>query len=211
MTFDPEDCVKLLVAVLVGGLIGAEREFRDKAAGFRTLIFICTGSTLFTIISHKLGGPGDPARIAAQIVTGVGFLGAGVIMRDGSRVMGLTTASAVWLTAALGMGVGAGAYAFIAVATAVALVVLWAFPSVEAWIDNLSEERTYEVICTSDPATFERLGGYFTACGLRVRGRRQVKAGERLTCTWQARGAPPCHERLMKLLLTDPDVKEVRF
>lgn len=206
-----EDVIKLLAAVAIGGLIGAEREFRDKAAGFRTLIFICAGAALFTIFADKLGGVGDRARIAGQIVTGVGFLGAGVILRDGGRVMGLTTASAVWLTAALGMGIGAGQYLFTAAATAVVLVVLWLFPSLEAWIDNFREERTYEVVCTIQPEKFERLEVLFRECGLRVRNRRQVKAGERMTCTWQARGAPECHERLVKLLLTDPEVQEFRF
>jgi len=77
MTMILEDVIKLLLAILIGGLIGAEREFRDKAAGFRTIIFICVGATLFTLFSLKLGGDEDPVRIAANIVSGVGFLGAG--------------------------------------------------------------------------------------------------------------------------------------
>ena len=106
---DPDILIKLAAAVLVGGLIGAEREFRDKAAGFRTIIFIALGSTLFTVFSSLLAGQeNDPARIAANIVTGIGFLGAGAIMRDGGRVAGLTTAATIWLTAALGMGIGSG-------------------------------------------------------------------------------------------------------
>ena len=77
----PEDVLKILLAVLIGGLIGAEREYRDKAAGFRTIILICVGATLFTILSFRLGGDGDPTRIAANIVSGVGFLGVGAILR----------------------------------------------------------------------------------------------------------------------------------
>lgn len=76
MPFQPEDLLKLFLALLAGGLIGSEREYRDKAAGFRTLIFICTGATLFTILSYAMSTTGDPNRIAASIVTGVGFLGA---------------------------------------------------------------------------------------------------------------------------------------
>ncbi|HQN43268.1 MAG TPA: MgtC/SapB family protein, partial [Anaerolineaceae bacterium] len=97
MYLQPEDLLKIVLAVLVGGLIGIEREYRDKAAGFRTLIFICVGAALFTILSVRLAGDKDPTRIAASIVTGVGFLGAGVILRDGGRVIGLTTAAAIWL------------------------------------------------------------------------------------------------------------------
>ena len=80
MTFDATDMLKIVLAVFFGGLIGLEREFRDKAAGFRTLIFICLGATLFTILSSQLAGDKDPTRIAASIVSGVGFLGAGVIL-----------------------------------------------------------------------------------------------------------------------------------
>ncbi|MCA9911144.1 MAG: MgtC/SapB family protein, partial [Anaerolineae bacterium] len=71
----PDDLIKLLAAILVGGIIGAEREFRDKAAGFRTLILICVGSTLFTLFSFRMNAEGDPTRMAANIVTGIGFLG----------------------------------------------------------------------------------------------------------------------------------------
>jgi putative Mg2+ transporter-C (MgtC) family protein len=76
-----KDVIKLLVAILIGGLIGAEREFRDKAAGFRTIIFICVGAALFTMYSIKIGGGEDPVRIAANVVSGVGFLGAGYYVR----------------------------------------------------------------------------------------------------------------------------------
>ncbi|MCJ7512079.1 MAG: MgtC/SapB family protein [Anaerolineales bacterium] len=98
----PEDLLKLGLAVMAGGLIGIEREYRDKAAGLRTLIFICLGAALFTILSSRLAGDNDPTRIAAGIVAGVGFLGAGVILREGGRVVGLTTAAAIWHTTALG-------------------------------------------------------------------------------------------------------------
>ncbi len=113
MTLLWEDVARLLFAVLVGGLIGAEREYRDKVAGFRTIIFICLGATLFTLFSVKLGGAGDPARIAANIVSGVGFLGAGAILRSGERVTGLTTAASIWTTAAIGLAAGRGCKVYI--------------------------------------------------------------------------------------------------
>lgn len=96
-----EDLIKLGVAILVGGIIGAEREFRDKAAGFRTLILITVGSTLFTIFSLRMDPGFAQTRIAANIVTGIGFLGAGAIIREHGRVGGLTTAATIWLSAAL--------------------------------------------------------------------------------------------------------------
>ena len=118
----------MLVAILIGGLIGAEREFHDKAAGFRTITFICLGSTLFTILSLELGGVRDPVRIAASIVTGIGFIGAGVILRDGGRIVGLTTASTIWIAAALGMGIGSGYFLLAGIATGLILIGLWGFP-----------------------------------------------------------------------------------
>ena len=132
-----EDLLKILLALAVGAAVGFERELHHKSAGLRTLIFICLGSTLFTILSGRLAGSGDDfTRIASGIVTGVGFLGAGVILHDGGHIKGLTTAAAIWLVAALGMGIGAGQYALVGAVTVVTLLVLWLFPRVEAWIDR---------------------------------------------------------------------------
>src|ERR1700730_3277484 len=103
----PHDIIiKLLLAVVIGGVIGAEREYRSKSAGFRTLTLICLGSTIFTIFSQIIGagagpGTGNPDRIASNIVTGIGFVGAGVIFKgdnSGSKVSGITTAAMIWVT-----------------------------------------------------------------------------------------------------------------
>ncbi|MGH2677187.1 MAG: MgtC/SapB family protein, partial [Actinomycetota bacterium] len=117
MAFDVELALRLLGAALLGGVIGLEREVRDQPAGFRTHMLVALGSCLFTLISAYgfgafQGDPGvpyDPTRIAAQIVTGIGFLGAGAIIRSGMSVRGLTTAASLWVVAAIGMAVGAGA------------------------------------------------------------------------------------------------------
>lgn len=203
-----EDIVKLLLAILIGGLIGAEREFRDKAAGFRTIIFICVGATLFTLFSLKLGGDQDPVRIAASIVSGVGFLGAGAILRDTGRVMGLTTASTIWLAAALGMGIGGGQYFVSGVAAGVILIVLWVFPRIEAWIDNVRDARTYEVVCSIDLEKLAQLEALFLKCGLRVRNCKHIKSADKMICTWEACGSPKGHEQLVKQLFSLDEVKE---
>ena len=210
MTLLPVDIVKILLAILVGGLIGAEREFRDKAAGFRTIIFICVGATLFTIFSIKIGGDMDPVRIAANIVSGVGFLGAGAILRDGGRVVGLTTASTIWLAAALGMGIGGGYFIFVSAATGVILIVLWVFPRIEGWIDNTRETRTYQTISPISREEFTRLEDMFRQCGLRVKCRKH-KRGDEMICMWEASGSPKNHERLVEMLFDDADVKEFQF
>ena len=211
MILPPEEILKLLMAVLVGGLIGAEREFRDKAAGFRTIIFICVGASLFTMFSSKLAGDGDPARIAAQIVTGVGFLGAGAILRDaGGKVVGLTTASTIWLAAALGMGIGGGQLILSGTATAVVLFVLWAFPRAEGWIDNVRDIRTYEVLCALNPQTPKEIEALIAKCGLRLDHRKQAKSAEGLVCTWDVAGSPKRHEHLVENLIAHPEVKAFR-
>lgn len=207
----PEDVLKLVVAMLLGGLIGAEREFRDKAAGFRTIIFISVGATAFTVFSQKLGGIDDPVRIAANVVTGIGFLGAGAILREGSRIRGLTTAATIWLAAALGMGVGGGYYLLAGAITAAALLVLWLLPAVEERIDRARETRVYEVECALKPAKFRELEQMFRNAGLRVKSHKQIKSGQRMVCVWEAYGALEKHERAMTALFDDGEVAEFRF
>jgi len=146
MTNISEIVIKLLIAILVGGLIGAEREFHEKAAGFRTIIFICLGSTLFTILSLELGGASDPVRITASIVTGIGVIGAGVILRNEGHIVGLTTASTVWIAAALGMGIGSGYFLLAGIATGLILIGLWVFPMFDRLIHMTREARTYHII-----------------------------------------------------------------
>lgn len=211
MLFQPEDLLKLLLAVLAGGLIGSEREYRDKAAGFRTLIFICVGATLFTILSYAMATAGDPNRIAAGIVTGVGFLGAGVIMRDKGRVIGLTTAATIWLTAAIGMALGGGEYLLATSAVAVTMAVLWLFPKAEHWIDNIREDRTYQVTCILQPDKFNQLEDMFRASGLTIRTHQQTKSGEHMHCTWSASGSLQAHDQVMSRLFADDEVKEFHF
>ncbi len=207
----PEAIFRLLVAIFVGGLVGAEREFRDKAAGFRTIIFICTGACLFTMFSLNLGGTEDPIRIAASIVSGVGFLGAGAIMRGAGQVMGLTTAATIWLAAALGMGIGGGYYVMIGVATALILMVLWIFPRIEKVIDNIQDARSYEMVCTMEPDIRDELNVLFADSGLNVRSRRQMKADGNAIFIWYAKGAPDSHDRVTEKLLAHSDVKEFKF
>jgi putative Mg2+ transporter-C (MgtC) family protein len=104
---------KVLLSILCGGFIGLERELKHKPAGLRTNILICLGSALFTMLSVLMsnsmpGEPGDPTRVAAQIVSGIGFIGGGMILQSGGSISGLTSAATVWVVAAIGMGIGLG-------------------------------------------------------------------------------------------------------
>ncbi|MBI5813995.1 MAG: MgtC/SapB family protein [Nitrospinae bacterium] len=120
-----EAVLKLLISALFGAFIGIERQIRGRQAGFRTQLLVCFGSCLFTIISIRAyeiyGTVTDPGRIAAQIITGIGFLGAGAILKTGNLVRGLTTAASLWVVSAVGMAVGFGEYLLAAVATAIAI------------------------------------------------------------------------------------------
>ena len=116
--------LRLVVALVLGALIGLERERRGHAAGFRTMAMVSVGSCLFTLVGAELfgGDRTDPTRIAAQVVTGIGFLGAGAILREQGTIRGLTTAATIWVVAAIGMAAGFGAYVLAAGCTALVLV-----------------------------------------------------------------------------------------
>lgn len=127
---------RLLLATMLGGAIGWERQQAHKPAGLRTNILICVGATLLTDLSvnaaRQAVGPADPGRIAAQIVTGMGFLGAGTILQSKGNVVGLTTAATLWVVAAIGMAVGFGAAIEATGTTVLVLLVLIPLRSVEA-------------------------------------------------------------------------------
>lgn len=141
---------KLLVALLCGGLIGLERELKSKAAGIKTNMLICVGATLYTAISiimssseAGVGIKGDPARIAAQIVSGIGFLGGGAILQSKENIVGLTTAATIWLVAALGVWIGMGQ---LAVAFCVTLLIVLVLVSVTLFENHfLGRKRFFRV------------------------------------------------------------------
>jgi putative Mg2+ transporter-C (MgtC) family protein len=130
-----ESLLRLALAAVLGGLIGVERELREREAGLRTHLLVALGSALFTIVGaygfHDFLNSGasvvrvDPTRIAAQIVTGIGFLGAGAIIRQGLSVRGLTTAATLWVVAAVGLAAGAGYYSVAVITTALVLIALY--------------------------------------------------------------------------------------
>lgn len=145
-----ELALRLVVAAALSGAIGAERELRERVAGLRTHMLVGVGACLFTLVSayawgdfvfdRTRGTAFDPTRIAAQIVTGIGFLGAGAILRQGLSVRGLTTAAGLWVAAAIGMAAGAGFYVPAVITTAIVLVGLGPFRWVETTLNRLGGE-----------------------------------------------------------------------
>ncbi len=140
--------IKIFLALVLGGVLGLERQYHDKPAGFATNCLICLGAMLFTVLSEFAGTQGsDPGRIAAQIVTGVGFIGAGAILRDGNKISGLTTAAGVWLVAAIGMAVGYGQYFWAALCAAGILLVQLAVRKTLKLVEFVKRYDTFYLTC----------------------------------------------------------------
>jgi putative Mg2+ transporter-C (MgtC) family protein len=144
-----EGLIRLCLAAVLAGAIGIERELREQEAGLRTHMLVCVGATMFMIVgvyawsdyqlSNDIGVVVDPSRVASYVVSGIGFLGAGAIIRHGINVRGLTTAASLWVVAAIGVAVGAGMYGFAVATTALVLLALWPLAAVKR---TLAEKRT---------------------------------------------------------------------
>lgn len=143
MLSDIELIERLLLAAALGGVLGFEREWRQKNAGLKTNTLIAMGSALFTLMSIDLSASagGDATRVASQIVTGIGFLGAGAIIRTQDGIRGLTTAAMIWVNAAIGVAVGGGEYRLAVIATGVALLVLTLMAPLEKFMDRRLKNR----------------------------------------------------------------------
>lgn len=147
----PVFLLRCFVAALCGGLIGIERERKNKPAGFRTNILICLGSAIYMAVGLLIPGANtDPARIAAQVVTGIGFLGAGCIIQSGNNVRGLTSAATIWVVAAIGIVVGAGFPILALIATVIVIVTLAMLRRVERRFIGQDEPDEYSSEVNSD-------------------------------------------------------------
>jgi putative Mg2+ transporter-C (MgtC) family protein len=144
------ELLKLTLSVVAGSVLGLEREIRGKSAGFRTLALICLGATIFTICSYLLGITDNRDRIAANIITGIGFIGAGVIFRTNSTISGITTASSIWTAAGIGMLIGIGDFILAGIALVFALFILYILDFIQYWIDYKFEHRNYKVTFKND-------------------------------------------------------------
>jgi putative Mg2+ transporter-C (MgtC) family protein len=209
----PQEIVwKLILAIIVGGAIGAEREYRSKSAGFRTLTLICVGATIFTIFSQIIGGTGNPDRIASNIVTGIGFVGAGVIFKGDSKVNGITTAAMIWVTAALGVAIGAGYSLVASIAAFLILLVLFVFSLLEGWIDRINQIKNYTIVCNFENETLHRYEDLFRVHHLKFRRSRQTKsASNDITGEWLVQGSEKNHRHCIHVILRDPTVKAFEF
>ena len=148
MEIHQSDFITMLVSVLCGSLLGVEREYQNKSAGLRTIVLICLGSTVFTMISQRIGGSDD--RVAANIITGIGFIGAGVIFKENFNVKGLTTAAVIWISAAIGMVIGVEEYNMAFLLSLIVLIVLSGFAKLEFLLDFINHKKTYRITFIDD-------------------------------------------------------------
>lgn len=206
----PVELYQLLVALAIGAIIGAEREYRSKSAGLRTMIMVSLSSCLFTILSLKIGVDSQD-RIAANILTGLGFLGAGVIFKDENRISGITTATTIWMTAALGMAVGAGYFLVSAFATAIVLIVLICLIYIQEWIEERNQARTYRIVCEFQQKTLTHYETLFRTYDMKVIRSVQFKTAERMSGRWILIGSAENHHQLTQYLLSDPNIQELNF
>jgi len=170
-----EEAAQVSVAFVIGAVIGLEREFRSKPAGFRTMILICVGSCLYTILSKEIGN-GSTDRIASNIVTGIGFIGAGVIFKEGLTVNGLTTAALIWITAALGMAIGYNNYPMAIVVSAMVLIALFVLEPVQRFINRFHKVKDYKIITNALGNNFKQeLENFFTVNDMDFRCMKTVK------------------------------------
>ncbi|MGN6478030.1 MAG: MgtC/SapB family protein [Flavipsychrobacter sp.] len=211
MSMNYEMLIQFLMAAIWGGLVGLEREYRSKAAGFRTMIMISIGSCFFTMMSILIGGSGNPDRIASNIVTGIGFLGAGVIFRGETRVNGITTAATIWAVAAVGMGIGAGYYFYSAIASVFILIVLAILPRIERRVDNFNQYRTYKIQCTYSTEVKAHFESILRASHLKYILVNELKEGNRLSITWQVNGHVKDHHQLTDVFMNDALAEKVEY
>ncbi len=166
-----EVLIRLLLAILAGGLIGYQREIADRPAGLRTHTLVALGAALMTIISiYPFIGMerADPSRIAATIVVGIGFIGAGAIIRQGSTVKGLTTAASLWTVAGIGLALGAGSYFAGILVTILVLIILIGLKQFEVRLIGLHEFLTLHVRCVNDPVLISRISSVLTDLGIKL-------------------------------------------
>lgn len=204
--------LKLGLAVLMGGAIGLERQIAGKPAGLRTNILICLGSALMMDLSMNLIGPdgrvGDPARMAAQVVTGIGFIGAGTIMQSKGNISGLTSAATIWTVAAIGLTIGAGFFVEGLGATAMVLIVLLVLGQLEHRL--VRTQRTVPVtIRTAVEADFATLELLMKDSGLHVVDRETYDHPRDRVFELRVRGPARQFEVARDLLLERQDVLDV--
>lgn len=208
--FASGDLLLIFLSIVVGLIVGAEREYKNKTAGLRTLMLVSVGSCTFTILSIKIG-VANPDRLAANIITGIGFLGAGAIFKDENKINGVTTACTIWVTAALGMCIGSGHIYLGLLSTVIVLFVLWNLVALERWIDKAHKIQTYKITTTYEADTINRFEKIFAGFSLKSSKLLQTKTDEKITINWRIAGNKKQHDKLAAFLLDDASIHKIEI
>lgn len=206
--------LRLLLAAALGGMIGLEREHSGKPAGFRTNMLICLGAALITEVSFNVAhtASGDPGRIAAQIVSGIGFLGAGTILHSRGSVYGLTTAATLWVVAAIGMAVGARSYLAAVIGTTLVMLALMILGRVEDHlIPRKPSDRHLEVTTAPDGGIISAIEDALRKAGFALDTIKVEKSHEEYLATFHARGVAQHWEAALKNVLAIDGVLKVEL
>jgi len=201
-----EELQKIGIAFLVGALVGIEREYRSKPAGFRTMIMICVGSCLFTILSKEVSNI-SPDRIASNIVTGIGFIGAGVIFKEGLNINGLTTAALIWVTAALGMAAGYGNYIMVTIVAIVVLFTLFILESLQRAVDKVHKVTIYKIKYLHQDYSKEELEKHFHSIPVKFYLMSIAKDADAVSVTYRIVGSSKKYEAFNCFLMESNKVK----
>jgi putative Mg2+ transporter-C (MgtC) family protein len=206
-----DELIKIGISLLIGSLLGLEREYQNKPAGFRTIALICVGATLFTIISFRMGEITHSIdRIAANIVTGIGFIGAGVIFKNGANVYGLTTAATIWIAAGLGMAVGAGEYALAFVSLGVSLMILMVFEYFQERVSASHQRRLYFITFKGHELD-NVIEKELKKNKLRFHKNKEKRNKQETTCEYEVYGRKSRLDNFNEFLLRDEDIKSFEY
>ena len=202
-----EEAAQLSFAFVIGAVLGLEREFRSKPAGFRTMILISVGSCLYTILSKEvIAGGAD--RIASNIVTGIGFIGAGVIFKEGISVNGLTTAALIWVTAALGMAIGYHNYPLAIVVSIIVVVALFVLEPVQRFINRFHKVKDYKIRTVELGKNFRNdLEEFFKSHDLSFRCMKFVKDNNDAVYLYRISSPDRNYDLVNQFLLNHSEVK----
>jgi len=202
-----EEAGQVSFAFIIGAVLGLEREFRSKPAGFRTMILISVGSCLYTILS-KEAAAGSTDRIASNIVTGIGFIGAGVIFKEGISVNGLTTAALIWITAALGMAIGYHNYPLAIVVSAIVVIALFVLEPVQRFINRFHKVKDYKIRTVELGKDFQNdLEGFFRSHKLTFRCMKFVKDNNDAVYLYRISSPDRNYDLVNQFLLNHKEVK----
>jgi len=208
-----EYVVRLVIALLIGGAIGLEREFKGKPAGMRTNILICVGSCLIMIVSIEIARTApqtaDPARIAAQVVTGIGFLGAGTIIRSRFHIVGLTTAATIWALSAIGLAIGAGYLLLSAIVAFLITVTLVFIGYVEERLEMKRSFHVVQVTIERGEGVIREIMALFTSMKISSEALEVIRSGDLWRATFEYASSNEKHRVFVEKLSASPGVKGV--